>query len=474
MKIQHHVAALNNYRQQGMHGQVVSNTLEKLSSGQRIVRAADDASGMAISEKMRAQIRGLNQAARNLQDGLSLVATMESAIGEMQNPNLVRMRELVIQAANAPLTSEEHAVIQREIQQLAEEVDRLARDTEFNTMPVLGPSRIEGEEMREMGAFDIVFFIDDSSSMGESITLVKDGLGAFMSNIEQYGTVQVGTQSLVHDRPNSHPLTSQYEDVKRYMELHHQAKGGMIAPYEQMLHVIERDDFGFRPYSEKIFILLTDTHREDGSEEAKQELESKLKELGIQTYLFGVQFRNNGNTYPDTHYERDFNFVDGFVRPQTKEEIAEGISPGIADLIISSTDGVEKFQKDLMIQAGANSFQQIEIQTFDLRAATLHIKDLEVDTYERAMQSLRRIDQASKQLTEYRTYYGVLHNRMEHALNQVTSGSEYLTRTLSTIQDQDLAKGMSHLTKQQIMLQASQAVGVQLSERVQSVLQLLK
>lgn len=90
------------------------------------------------------------------------------------------------------------------------------------------------------------------------------------------------------------------------------------------------------------------------------------------------------------------------------------------------------------------------------------------------MQSLRRIDQASKQLTEYRTYYGVLHNRMEHALNQVTSGSEYLTRTLSTIQDQDLAKGMSHLTKQQIMLQASQAVGAQVSERVQSVLQLLK
>lgn len=424
--------------------------MEKLSSGQRINRATDDAAGLAISEKMKGQIRGLTQASRNIQDGLLLIDTTESAIGLIQNPNLVRMREFIIQAANAPLTAEEHAVIKNEIQEIAKEIDSLAKNTEFNTMSVLGPSKIEESEIQKMGAFDIVFFIDDSSSMGESIGLVRDGLSAFMSNIEQYGSVQVGTQSLVENRPNHNPLTSDYNSVKAYMEQNHQAIGGQIAPYEQMLATLNNDDFGFRPGAEKVFIILTDTNREAGTEEAKVELEQKLEELGIQTYLFGVQFWGNRNQYPDSYYEEDFDVVTGFARPQTKEEIAEGISPGVADLIIEKTPGIEKHQRDLMIQAGPNSFQHIEVKTFDLRAATLHVKDLEVDTYERAMQSLRRVDQANEQLTNYRTYYGALQNRFEHAKNQVDAAAEQLTNSLSIIQDQDMAKGIEQLTNQQM------------------------
>ena len=474
MRIQHNIAAVNHYRQQGLQGKVVSKSMEKLSSGQRINRAADDASGLGISEKMKAQIRGLTQASRNIQDGLSLIDTTESAIGLMQNPNLVRMRELILQAANAPLTGEEHAIIQQEIRQIAEEMDRLERDTEFNTMPVLGPSKIEDDEIREFGAFDIVFFIDDSGSMGENIQLVTDGLSAFMSNIEQYGDVRVGTQSLVKDRPNSHKLTSDYDSVKQYMTNSHPPTGGAIAPYEQMLATLNDPDFGFREGAEKVFIILTDTSREAGEESAKQQLEQRLQAEGVQSYLFGVRFSGETNTYPNDFYERDFNFVTAFTRPATKEEIAEGISPGIADLIIGQTEGVQKYQHDLVFQVGPNRSQHIDVRLFDLRAATLHIKDLEVDTYERAMQSLRRVDQASAQLTNYRTYYGALQNRLEHAQNQVDAAAEQLTNSLSMIRDQDIAKGIEQLTNQQIILQSAQAIGAQVNQQMQGILHLLQ
>lgn len=142
LRIQHNIAALNNYRQQGLQGKVVSRSMEKLSSGQRINRAADDAAGLAISEKMRGQIRGLAQAERNIQDGLSLVKTADAGLGEIANPNLVRLRELAIQAATDTLTAMEREVIQLEVEQILAGIDEIANSTEFNTRPLLNYSSI--------------------------------------------------------------------------------------------------------------------------------------------------------------------------------------------------------------------------------------------------------------------------------------------------------------------------------------------
>ncbi|MCL2766155.1 MAG: hypothetical protein FWD21_00545, partial [Peptococcaceae bacterium] len=139
MIIYHNIPALNSWRNLTMTNSSMAKSLEKLSSGLRINRAADDAAGLAISEKMRAQIRGLNQAVRNAQDGISLIQTAEGALNETHSI-LQRMRELAVQAANDTLTSSDRGEIQKEVDQLTAELNRIANTTEFNTKKLLDGS----------------------------------------------------------------------------------------------------------------------------------------------------------------------------------------------------------------------------------------------------------------------------------------------------------------------------------------------
>jgi flagellin len=139
MRINHNIASLNTYRQLTINTTAGSKSLEKLSSGYRINRAGDDAAGLAISEKMRGQIRGLNQAERNAQDAISLIQTAEGALNETHSI-LQRMRELAVQSASDTNTDDDRKELQKEISQLLEEIDRISTDTEFNTMKLLNGS----------------------------------------------------------------------------------------------------------------------------------------------------------------------------------------------------------------------------------------------------------------------------------------------------------------------------------------------
>ena len=136
MQINHNIAALNTYRQLNSATNAQSKSMEKLSSGLRINRAGDDAAGLAISEKMRGQIRGLDMASRNAQDGISLLQTAEGALSETHSI-LQRMNELATQAANGNLQSEDRTAISDEITQLNSEIDRIARSTNFNGKKLL-------------------------------------------------------------------------------------------------------------------------------------------------------------------------------------------------------------------------------------------------------------------------------------------------------------------------------------------------
>lgn len=136
MRIVNNISAMNTNRVLGATDNAMGKTLEKLSSGLRINRAADDAAGLAISEKMRAQIRGMKQAIRNAQDGISMIQTAEGALNETHSI-LNRMRELAVQASNGTLDLDDRAKLQKEFAALQEEVSRIAEDTEFNTMKLL-------------------------------------------------------------------------------------------------------------------------------------------------------------------------------------------------------------------------------------------------------------------------------------------------------------------------------------------------
>ncbi|HEY8353596.1 MAG TPA: flagellin [Methylophilaceae bacterium] len=157
MRINHNISALNTYRQLALNNTAVSKSLEKLSSGLRINRAGDDAAGLAISEKMRAQIRGLEMATKNAQDGISLIQTAEGALNEV-HAILQRMRELAVQAANDTNTDDDRSALQNEIDQLIQEINRIAQNTEFNTKTLLDGT-----------ATGIVFHI--GANEGQNITL---------------------------------------------------------------------------------------------------------------------------------------------------------------------------------------------------------------------------------------------------------------------------------------------------------------
>ncbi|MGD7050720.1 flagellin [Rossellomorea marisflavi] len=136
MRINHNIAAMNTHRQLNSATNAQSKSMEKLSSGLRINRAGDDAAGLAISEKMRGQIRGLDMASKNSQDAISMIQTGEGALNETHSI-LQRMRELAVQAGNDTNTDEDRAQLQKEVADLIEEVDRIATTTQFNTQNLL-------------------------------------------------------------------------------------------------------------------------------------------------------------------------------------------------------------------------------------------------------------------------------------------------------------------------------------------------
>jgi flagellin len=145
MRINQNISAMNTYSRLTAANNAKSSSLAKLSSGLRINKAGDDAAGLTISEKMRGQIGGLNQAVRNAQDGISLIQTAEGALNETHSI-LNRMRDLAVQAANDTNTADDRKAIQGEIDQLLDEVDRIAGNTEFNTQKLFGEYEIKTVE----------------------------------------------------------------------------------------------------------------------------------------------------------------------------------------------------------------------------------------------------------------------------------------------------------------------------------------
>ena len=153
MVVQHNMQAMNANRQLGVTTDSQKKVTEKLSSGYKINRAADDAAGLTISEKMRSQIRGLTQASANAQDGISCVQTAEGALTEVHSM-LQRMNELAVKAANGTNTSADRLAIQKEVSALAKEISRVAQSTQFNTLNLLNGSFSEGKIL-QVGAANV-------------------------------------------------------------------------------------------------------------------------------------------------------------------------------------------------------------------------------------------------------------------------------------------------------------------------------
>ena len=183
MIVQHNMTALNANRQLGVSNSSLAKSTEKLSSGYRINRAGDDAAGLSISEKMRGQIRGLDRASTNAQDGVSLIQTAEGAMNEVHSI-LQRMRELTVQAANDPNAAEDRSAIAAEQSQLSAEITRIASETEFNGKKLLDGSFSKTAINLQVGA-------NKDQSIGfniKSLTATKLGVDTAKDKMSSYGS----------------------------------------------------------------------------------------------------------------------------------------------------------------------------------------------------------------------------------------------------------------------------------------------
>src|SRR5205823_25093 len=167
LRIQNNIEAFNTHRQLQATGDAASKSMEKLSSGYRINRAADDAAGLAISEKMRGQIGGLAQAQRNAQDGISLVQTAEGSLNEVHSM-LQRVRDLKVQFDNGTLNSDDKDAIASEVSQISQEISDISTQTKFNNKALFGSG--------------VTFDFQVGANNGEKITLSSVDLGAAISN----------------------------------------------------------------------------------------------------------------------------------------------------------------------------------------------------------------------------------------------------------------------------------------------------
>ncbi|WP_031556260.1 flagellin [Lachnospira multipara] len=205
MVVQHNVTAMNTNRQMNSVQSALSKSTEKLSSGYKINRAGDDAAGLSISEKMRAQIRGLNKASTNAQDGISLIQVAEGALNETHSI-LQRMNELATQAANDTNTSTDRTALQAEVTQLQTEIDRISTTTQFNTMNLLDGS-FTGKNLQvgslanqkiqiSIGKMDAASLSVDSLSLasfttaGSAITKVQSAIDAVSTQRSTLGALQ--------------------------------------------------------------------------------------------------------------------------------------------------------------------------------------------------------------------------------------------------------------------------------------------
>ena len=196
LRIQHNVAALNAHRQLTDASEKVKKSMERLSSGYRINRAADDAAGLAISERMRSQVRGLNQAGRNIQDGVSLVQTAEGNLDEVHSM-LQRVRELAVQYKNGTLSESDKSALQTEVNQLASEIERIGASAKFNGVTLLADE--DGLVTFQVGVNDgdeITFStISLADKLGtitdlDDIEAIDDAISAVSEARASFGAVQ--------------------------------------------------------------------------------------------------------------------------------------------------------------------------------------------------------------------------------------------------------------------------------------------
>jgi flagellin len=451
MRINHNISALNAYRQLTINNSSMQKSLEKLSSGFRINRAGDDAAGLAISEKMRGQIRGLEMASKNAQDGISLIQTAEGALNETHSI-LQRMRELAVQASNDTNTATDRSEIQKEINQLLDEIDRIASSTEFNTKKLLngaiglkvGDGNIVGNANSTANTKQGTYTIDATNATLASYASTGTATGATAS-----ATVVGGGILTVNGVDIAVAATDTYQDLADKINA---SVSGVVA------------DFGgtgstFRIRTIDVGAAASLTVKE-GSD-----------------IIAGVDY-TTATTFNGTNASgltaTNFGTGASLIYSGNNVTVVGGDADGLTFTLRSNTaDTTITVNGSVSFHIGANENQAMAVTINAMDSTSLGIKNIDVTTTTGAEAAITNINNAIENVSTERSKLGAYQNRLEHTINNLGTASENLTAAESRIRDVDMAKEMMEFTKQNILNQAATAMLAQANMMPQSVLKLL-
>ena len=457
MRINNNLMAMNTHRQLGMGASNGAKSMEKLSSGMRINRAGDDAAGLAISEKMRAQIRGLDQASRNAQDGISLLQTAEGALQETQ-AILQRMRELSVQAANGTYVDTDRIEIQKEMAQLNSEIDRISDSTEFNTQKLLNGS------LGANGTTDDATHVDIVSVSG-----LKVGDYDFTVTTAATKAAITGATTFANDAAIDAAFGAVDKDVTVngiQIDTTGATTGALLV---DALNAVS-EETGFTA-SWAATQGITFTANEHGSGKSISFGGADVAALGI-----GATSLTDGVDAQATIVGPDETVIISGTGQTIIYGGAEFKATAPSD---NDTATVTVSSTGATIHIGANQGQTMyvdvnEISTATLGDATNKIKDVSVLTTDNAQTAIDTIEAAIKQVSGERSKLGAFQNRLEHSIKNLDTSSENLQAAESRIRDIDMAKEMMNFTKNNILQQAAQAMLAQANQAPQGVLQLLR
>ena len=491
----------------------LQTSLERLSSGYKINHASDDPAGMAISQKMRTQLRGLEQATNNAADGISVIETAEGGISEIQSM-LSRMKELSVQAANDVNSDAERASIQQEIGSLNSEIDRISNDTEFNGQPLLngnlerrvysdvkGVSQLECSDNIAAGNYGINITQDARQAVAVGTKITGDGLNSGQVTKTMAGTISINGYNVPVNEGDD--LDTIYKNLMSATD----KVGGSVILVDNTSVSTGKDlaTAGYTAASNltegtSSFVFLTKGYGVSEKLNITCTNAKLAKALGIDEAA-----TTDGIVSEGLDVKADF-LLDG------------GNRVGFSDTAIISTEGTKVTVNDtnsklfvidvpgnvagtvfdnstspatvtttpktitqevtdigtMAVHVGANKDQTIDIDISKISSYTLGLDTINVMTQETASKAMSSVDDALAKVSAIRSKLGAYQNRLDHTTSNLASSNDNLTASLSRIVDTDMAEEMTIYTQQNVLSQAATSMLSQANARPETVLQLLQ
>ena len=490
MVVQHNLTAMNSNRMLGLTTASQAKSTEKLSSGYKINRAADDAAGLSISEKMRKQIRGLTQASSNAQDGISTVQTAEGALNEVQDM-LQRMNELAVKAANGTQSEDDRSYIQNEIDQLTTEIDRVAETTKFNETYLLKGDRFASKEY----SYAYAEYKNDATASVTMPTTADATTKATLSvafdtkasSADQNAVANAIKKSGITVKVTKHwdATNKTAADSTASISLNGDAAG----VYKVAAVKDEPTKFDITTADGTKVATVTVGGTFDKAANATDDGQSVTSSAITATASTAATKKGESAKY----YDKDGNGIaanalNKYFQTDAQGNIsARGDAPTVYDAVglattlddknVTSTQDITGSLKlSLHVGADATANNQITVNLDAMSAKGLGVNGLKVDGTDdtNAKGAIETIKEAIQKVSTQRSALGAVQNRLEHTISNLDNVVENTTSAESQIRDTDMATEMVKYSNNNILAQAGQAMLAQANQSNQGVLSLLQ